>query len=196
MKSLKFILFAVFINCAVSVYADPVKVYIEYEHTNKSSANKMIFKLYKDGDKYKLVRKLSDSPAETGIVTTYIDITAGTLISVTEKDGVKKGLKAGWDDDYSSLVIQFPVLFKGIPPGKAFKGYKRIDGTETVNGKECDIYQGPVNILMQSTKYYMWDGIMLKSTSPGSETVSTVINEDPAFTADEFTVPADVQFSF
>lgn len=194
MNPSRLLLYVVFFVCAVSVYADPVKVYVEYEHSNKSSANKMIFKLYKDGDKYKLVRKLSDSPTETGIVTTYIDITAGSLISVTEKDGVKKGLKAAWDDDYSALVIQFPVLFRGIPPGKVFKGYKRIDGTETVSGKECDVYQGPVNILLQSTKYYMWDGIMLKSTAPGSETIAAAINEDPGFTADDFTVPADVQF--
>jgi hypothetical protein len=40
----------------------------------------------------------------------------------------------------------------------------------------------------------MWDGIMLKSSSPGSETIAAAINEDPGFTADEFTVPADVQF--
>ena len=194
MKTSKIFLFALFFVCAVSVYADPVKVYIEYEHSNKISANKMTFKLYKDGDKYKLVRKLSDSPAETGIVTTYIDITAGTLVSVTEKDGVKKGLKAAWDDDYSALVIQYPVLFKGIPSGKAFKSYKRNDGTETVNGRECNVYQSPISILGAGTKYYMWDGIMLKSTAPGTETISTVINEDPVFTTDEFTVPADVQF--
>ncbi|NOS83660.1 MAG: hypothetical protein HOP31_00840 [Ignavibacteria bacterium] len=196
MKSLKIILFAVFVVCAVSVYADPVKVYIEYEHSNKSSTNKMIFKLYKDGDKYKLVRKLSDSPTETGIVTTYIDVTAGTLISVTEKDGIKKGLKSAWDDDYSVLFIQFPVFFRGMPTGKSSKSYTRLDGTETVNGRECTVYQSPVNILLQSTKYYMWDGIMLQSKGPGSETISTNINEDPAFTADEFTVPADVEFTF
>ena len=194
MKSLRIILFAYFIICAVSVYSDPVKVYIEYEHTNKNSANKMIFKLYKDGDKYKLVRKLSDSPDETGVVTTYIDVTAGTVVSVTEKDGVKKGLKTVWVDDYSLLGIQFPVFFRGIPPGKAYMSYKKTDATETVNGKVCDIYQGPIDILMQSSKYYLWDRIMLKSTAPGYETISTVINEDPVFTADEFTVPADVQF--
>ena len=194
MNPSKLLLYVIFFVCAVSVYADPVKVYVEYEHLNNSSANKMTFKLYKDGDKYKLVRKLSDSPTETGIVTAYIDVTAGTLVSVTEKDGVKKGLKAAWDDDYSALLIQYPVLFKGIPSGKAFKNYKRIDGTETVNGRECNVYQSPISILGAGTKYYMWDGVMLKSTAPGTETISTVINEDPAFTADEFTVPADVQF--
>ncbi|GEM_PF-1387820 len=194
MKSSKFILFAFFFVFAFSTYADPVKVYIEYEHTGKNSANKMIFKLYKDGDKYKLVRNLSDSPTESGIVTTYIDITDRTVISVTEKDGVKKGLKSAWDDDYVVLYLQYPVFFRGIPPGKAYMSYKKVEGTETVNGKECDIYQGPIDILMQSSKYYMWDRIMLKSTAPGYETISTLINEDPAFTADEFTVPADVQF--
>ncbi|HWA05706.1 MAG TPA: hypothetical protein VG961_04090 [Ignavibacteria bacterium] len=179
---------------AFNVYADPAKVYVEYEHTSKNSSNKMIFKLYKDGDKYKLVRNLSDSPSETGIVTTYIDVTAGTVISVTEKDGVKKGLKTAWVDDYTLLGLQFPVFFRGIPPGKAYMSYKKTDDTETVNGKICDIYQGPVNILLQSSKYYMWDRIMLKFTAPGYETISTTLNEDPDFTADEFTVPADVQF--
>lgn len=196
MKTFKNIFFTLLFICAVSVYADPVKVYIEYEHTNKSSANKMIFKLYKDGDKYKLVRKLSDSPTETGIVTTYIDITAGSLISVTEKDGVKKGLKSAWDDDYTVLFIQYPVFFRGMPTGKSAKMYTRLDGTETVNGKECSVYQTPINILGVSTKYYMWDGIMLQSKGPGSETISTNINENPEFSADEFTVPADVQFTF
>ncbi|HMQ79701.1 MAG TPA: hypothetical protein PKE39_11225 [Ignavibacteria bacterium] len=194
MNPSKKLLFALFFICAVSVYADPVKVYIEYEHSNKNSANKMVFKLYKDGDKYKLVRKLSDSPDETGIVTTYIDITERTVVSVTEKDGVKKGLRSAWDDDYVSLFLQYPVFFRGIPPGKAYMSYKKVEGTETVNGKDCDVYQGPVSILQQSSKYYLWDRIMLRSTAPGYETVSTLINEDPAFTADEFTVPADVQF--
>lgn len=194
MISSKIVFSLIFICFSLSTYADPVKVYIEYEHTAKNSSNKMIFKLYKDGDKYKLVRNLSDSPTETGTVTAYIDITDRTVISVTEKDGVKKGLRSAWDDDYVALYLQYPVFFRGIPPGKAYMSYKKVEGTEIVNGKECDIYQGPVNILLQSTKFYLWDRIMLKSTSPGSETISTLINEDPAFTADEFTVPADVQF--
>jgi hypothetical protein len=194
MKTSKIVFLVFMIFFAVSTYADPVKVYIEYEHTGKNSANKMIFKLYKDGDKYKLVRNLSDSPTETGIVTTYIDVTERSVISVTEKDGIKKGLKTVWDDDYVLLYLQYPVFFRGIPPGKAYMSYKKVDGIETVNGKVCDIYQGPIDILQQSSKYYLWDRIMLKSTAPGYETIATTINEDPAFTADEFTVPSDVQF--
>jgi hypothetical protein len=194
MKTSKIFFLVFMIFFAVSTYADPDKVYIEYEHTGKNSANKMIFKLYKDGDKYKLVRNRSDSQTETGIVTTYIDIANRSVVSVTEKDGIKKGLKTVWDDDYVTLFIQYPIFFRGIPPGKAYMSYKKVDGTETVNGKVCDIYQGPIDILLQSSKYYMWDRIMLKSTAPGYETIATTINDDPAFTADEFTVPADVQF--
>ena len=194
MKLSKFAFLVFILFYTISSYADPVKVYIEYEHTNKNSVNKMVFKLYKDGDKYKLVRNLSDSPRETGVVTTYIDVTAGSVVSVTEKNGLKKGLNTVWSDDYTLLNIQFPVFFRGIPHGKAYMSYKKTDVTETVNGKECDVYQGPIDILQQSSKYYLWDRIMLKSTAPGYETISTLINEDPAFTADEFTVPADVQF--
>lgn len=194
MRTFKNIFFFFLFVCAVNIYSDPVKVYIEYEHTSKSSKNKMVFKLYKDGDKYKLVRKLSDSPTETGIVTTYIDIANSSVISVTEKDGVKKGLKSAWDNDYTVLFIQYPVFFRGMPTGKSSKLYTKLDGTETVNGKECDVYQTPINILGASTKYFMWNNIMLKSAAPDNLTVAATINENPVFSDSEFAVPGDVTF--
>ena len=194
MRKINRLLFILFFLSAACAFADPVKVYIEYEFSNNSTQNKMIIKLYKDGDNYKLVRKLSDSPSETGIVTTYVDITANSVISVTEKDGVKKGIKAAWDDDYFGLIMQYPVLFRGIPKGKSFKNYIKSAGTESVNGRDCDIYESGLSVLGAGTKYYMWDNIMLRSIAPGSKTESTNIDENPVFSEAEFSVPLDVEF--
>jgi hypothetical protein len=192
MKSSKIILFAVFFVFAVSAYADPAKVYIEYEHTSSSKTVKI--KLYKDGDKYKLVKPLSDSPGETGIVTTYIDVIGNSVISVTEKDGVKKGIKAGWSDDYFALVMQYHVLFRGVPEGKSFKSFTKQAGTETIDAKECEVYQSGITILGASTKYYMWEGIMLKAAAPDYTTNASDIDENPLFNTDEFTMPSDVDW--
>jgi len=194
MRTLKTLVLLCFLGASISTFADTSKVYIEYKHSVNSSQNKLNIKLYKDGNKYKLVRKLSDSPTETGIVTAYIDIDAASVITVTEKDGTKRGVKAEWDDNYWGLYMEFPVLFRGIPDGKGLSKLTKLTETETINGRVCDIYQSAMTILGASTKYYMWGGIMLKSVSPGSSTEAEVVDENPVYAADEFTVPADVTF--
>ncbi len=185
-----FLVFIFFIS--FNIYADAAKVYIEYEHTSSSRTVKI--KLYKDGDKYKLVKPLSDSPGETGIVTTYIDVMGNSVITVTEKGGVKKGIKAGWSDDYFALVMQYHVLFRGVPEGKSFKSFTKQAGTETISGKECNVYQSGITILGASTKYYMWESIMLKASAPDYTTNATNIDENPVFSVDEFSVPGDVNW--
>ena len=194
MKILKIsiVILTVFIAC--NIYADIQKVYIEYEYTDKSTSNKISFKLYKDGDKYKLIRKLSNSPGESGTVTGYIDVQAGTVISVAEKIGVKKGLKSAWDDDYFALIMEYNILFRGIPKGKSFKNYTKASGTETVNGRECDIYESGLSFLGAGTKYYMWNDIMLKAAAPDYTTAATNIDENPVFSESEFIPPADVTY--
>lgn len=194
MRDLKTLVLICFLGVSISTFADTSKVYVEYQHSDKSTQKNLTIKLFKDGSKYKLVRKLSDSPSETGIVTAYIDIDASSVITVTEKDGTKKGVKAAWDDNYWGLFMEFPVLFRGIPDGKGLSKLTKLTDTETINGRVCDIYQSAMTILGASTKYYMWGGIMLKSVSPGNTTEAELVDENPIFAADEFIVPADVTY--
>lgn len=194
MKFLKNSIVILVIFIAGSIYADVQKLYVEYEYTPKNSANKMMIKLYKEGDKYKLWRKLSDSPGETGTVTTYIDVPAGVVISVTEKDGMKKGLKSAWDDDYFALMMEYHILFRGVPKGKSFKNFTKSAGTETFEGRDCEVYESGLSFIGASTKYYMWNNVMLKSSAPDYSVTASQINEDPVFTPDEFTVPADISW--
>ena len=194
MRNLIAMVLICFLGITISTIADTSKVYIEYKHSDKSAQNNLALKLYKDGSKYKLTRKLSNSPSETGIVTAYIDIDAGTVISVTEKDGNKKGVKAAWDDNYWGLFMEFPVLFRGIPEGKGLSKLSKLTDTETINGRVCDIYQSAMTILGASTKYYMWGNIMLMSVAPGSSTEPEMVDENPVFAADEFSVPPDVTY--
>jgi hypothetical protein len=195
MKLFKNILLVLAVLISFNIYADSLKVIIDYEFSDKSLVNKMAIKLYKDGDLYKLVRKLSNSPGETGVVTTYIDVTGNSVVTVTEKDGVKKGIKSGWSDDYSALVMQYHVLFRGIPSGKSFKNFSKSAGSETVSGKECDVYEVGISLLGAVTKYYMWNSIMLRSTAPDYSVNATGIDENPLFAADELTVPGDVEWN-
>lgn len=194
MRTLKYFIILLAVLLSAHINADTQKLMVEYEYAPKSG-NKMMIKLYKDGERYKLVRKLSDSPTETGIVTTYIDVTGNSVITVTEKDGKKKGLKAAWDDDYSGLVILNKILFRGIPKGKSEKTYTKRAGTETVNGKECDVYESGLSFLGVAVKYYMWDGTMLKSEAPDNTVSAVVLDEDPIFAPDEFNVPPDVDWN-
>ncbi len=194
MGNLKTLVLICFLGISISTFADTSKVYIEYEHSDKSAQNKLAIKLYKDGNKYKLTRKLSNSPTETGIVTAYIDIDAASVITVTEKDGTKRGVKAAWDDNYWGLFMEFPVLFRGIPEGKGLSKLTKLTDTETINGRVCDIYQSAMTILGASNKYYMWSNIMLKSVSPGNSTIAELVDENPIFAADEFIVPSDVTY--
>lgn len=194
MKNLAAMVLICFLGSTLSIIADTSKVYVEYEHSDKSTQNKLSVKLYKDGNKYKLTRKLSNSPSENGIVTAYIDIDAGSVITVTKKDGVKKGVKAACDDYYWGLFIEFPVLFRGIPESKGLSNLTKQTETETINGRICDVYKSNMTILGASTKYYMWGNIMLKSVSPGSTTESGLVDDNPVFSPDEFTVPEDVIF--
>lgn len=182
------------LTVSVNSFADTSKVYIEYKHTDQSTQKNLDLKLFKEGNKYKVVRKMSDSPAETGIVTAYVDIDAGSVVTVTEKDGSKKGVKSAWDENYWGLFMEFPVLFRGIPEGKGLSKLTKRAETETINGRVCDIYQSAMTILGASTKHYMWGNIMLKSVSPGSSTEAGLVEENPVFSSDEFTVPPDVAF--
>jgi hypothetical protein len=194
MKKLQFVILLVLLSGSYA-FADAVKLYIQYENTSTSGANKMNVKLYKEGERYKLVRALSDSPGETGNVTTYIDVAENSVITVTEKNGVKKGTKSAWSDDYSGLVIQYKVLFRGIPKGKSEKTFTKRTGTESVNGKECDVYESGLSFLGASTKYYMWNDVMLKSEAPDNLMSAVTIDEDPVFMSDEFVPPADVDWN-
>lgn len=184
----------ILLTVSVNSFADTSKVYIEYRHTDQSTQKNLDLRLFKEGNKYKIVRKLSDSPAETGIVTAYVDIDEGSVVTVTEKDGSKKGVKGAWDDNYWGLFMEFPVLFRGIPDGKGLSTLTKRAETETINGRVCDIYQSAMTILGARTKYYMWGNIMLKSVSPGSSTEAGLVDENPVFSSDEFTVPPDVTF--
>lgn len=194
MKSYGIILAALLFFSSI-IYSDTLKLLIEYENTTVSTAKIMTVKLYKAGDKYKLVRKLSDSPSETGTVTTYVDINENSVITVTEKDGVKKGTKSAWSDDYSALVIQYKVLFRGIPKGKSEKTFTKRTGSEYVNGKECEVYESGLSFLGAGTKYYMWNDVMLKSEAPDNVVSIVSMDENPLFSGGEFTVPADVNWN-
>ena len=103
-------------------------------------------------------------------------------------------MKAAWDDNYWGLFMEFPVLFRGIPDGKGLSKLTKLTDTETINGRMCDIYQSAMTILGASSKYYMWDNIMLRSVSPGNTTEAELVDENPIFAADEFIVPADVTY--
>jgi hypothetical protein len=104
MNAFKIILTLILSGFILNTFSDSLKVYIEYEYLPKTSDGKITIKLYKDGDKYKLWRKLSDSPDETAVKSTYIDINANSVVRIIEKDGVKKGMKSTWDNSYSVLV--------------------------------------------------------------------------------------------
>ena len=194
MRNLTTLVLICLLSISISTFADTSKVYVEYQHSDKSTQKNLDIKLFKDGSKYKLVRKLSDSPSETSIVTAYIDIDASSVITVTEKDGTKKGLKAAWNDNYWGVFIEFPVLFRGIPESKGLSKLTKLADTETINGRVCDIYQSALTILGASAKYYMWGNIMLKSVSPNNTTEAELVDENPVFAPDEFTVPSDVTY--
>lgn len=194
MRTIKYFIFILALFISGSIYSDTQKLLIEYEFVPKSG-NKMTIRLYKDGERFKLIRKLSDSPNETGTVTTYIDVAGNSVISVTEKDGKKKALKSAWDDDYTGLVVSNKILFRGIPKGKSEKTYTKGAGSHTVNGRDCTTYDSGLSFLGASTKYYMWnDDIMLKSEAADNTVTAVTVDEDPIFSADEFTVPADVEY--
>lgn len=194
MRNLTTLVMICLLSLSISAFADTSKVYIEYNHFDKATKKNLVVKLYKDDNKYKLVRKLSDSPTETGVVTAYVDIDAASVITVTEKDGSKKGLKTAWDNNYWGLFIEFPVLFRGIPESKGLSKLTKLADTETINGRVCDIYQSALTILGASAKYYMWGSIMLKSVSPNNTTEAELVDENPVFAPDEFTVPGDVTY--
>lgn len=194
MKSLKYFLLIFVLSFSANLFADTQKLVVEYEFVPKLG-NAMTIKLYKDGDRFKLVRKLSDTPGETGTVTTYIDVAGNSVVTVTEKGGKKKALKSAWDDDYTGLVVSNKILFRGIPKGKSEKLYSKGAGMHRVMERDCSSYDSGISFLGASTTYYMWnDDIMLKSEAADNTVTAVMVDEDPIFSSDEFTVPADVEW--
>ena len=67
-------------------------------------------------------------------------------------------------------------------------------GTETINGKLCDIWTG----MGGSTKIWLWKGLTLKSelNMLGTKTIYTATNIkiDGVVPADKFAIPSDVKF--
>jgi len=194
MNAFKIILTLILSGFILNTFSDSLKVYIEYEYLPKTSDGKITIKLYKDGDKYKLWRKLSDSPDETAVKSTYIDINANSVVRIIEKDGVKKGMKSTWDNSYSVLVLEYLILFRGLLEGGSFEYFTKETGSEVILGKKCIVYESGLALIGATTKYYLWNDIMLKADAPDYTISAVQINETPMFSDDEFTVPPDVEW--
>lgn len=193
MRKLLFVFILYFFTAPLA--ADTLKCIIEYTNTTSGSPHNMNIKMYKNGTRFKLVRMLSTNPDERGIVTTVLDVSTKRVISITEKDGKKKGVRTNFDEDkYFDLILEYKILFNGVPKGKSFKNFTKKTGTELFMNKECEVYESGISFLGISTKYFMWNNIMLKEESPGSSTTAVSIEESPVFNENEFGVPADVEW--
>ncbi len=183
----KLIIFFLFFTCLKLAAQD--KYAIDYEYFEKDGQNKKPFILYRDGDKIKF--KGVDKYGST--VTMFILKNENTIYTVTENTATTIGVKfRGLDCSY--VGMQWGVYILDLEKCEFLLNNSTAQGTVNVAGKECTIY----NIIQSGdarTDYYIYNNnLMLKRTTPTTTIQATSFNDNPTFTADEFTVPPGIQW--
>ena len=154
---------------------------ITYQMDGKEMKGTMT--LYKMGDKFKTDMK-ADAGGMEGMNS--MAISDGEYVySVVDMMGTKKGIKMKIDDysdkeDFGSMADVEKELSK----------YKVI-GTETILGKECEIYETTEkgNTISVYNKK-----AVLKMNSPEMTVVATAFDTSPGLSDSDFKIPDDVEF--
>lgn len=154
---------------------------ITYQMDGKDMKGTMT--LYKMGDKFK-----TDMKADAGEMKgmNSMAISDGEYVySVVDMMGTKKGLKMKIsdyekDDDFGSMADVEEELSK----------YKVI-GTETILGKECEIYE--TDEKGNTISVYNKKAV-LKMKSPEMTVVATDFDTSPGLSDSDFKIPDDVEF--
>jgi hypothetical protein len=162
---------------------------VEYQYSEKDGANKKTFTLYRDGDKIKF--KGLDKYGNTVTMWAFKD--EKNIYTLTENSATKIGTKyKGMDCSY--IGMQWGVYILDLDNCDFLLGSSTPQGAESVAGKECSAY----NIMQQGdirTDYYIYDNkLMLKRTAPTTTIEATSFNDNPTFSADEFTLPAGIEW--
>jgi hypothetical protein len=142
-------------------------------------------KLFRQGKKLKQEIE-SEIMGKKSSNQVYID--GENAYVVTAIDEMKMGTKLNMSDyneqKQTGETITDPKEFE------EFLNSKNKTGTETILGKETDVYD-----VGNNTKLSVYKNMyVLKISSPEFQAVATDIQINPSFSTDEFTVPTDVDF--
>ena len=183
----KIIISLLFLTCLKLAAQD--KYLVEYEYFENTGENRKTFTLSRDADKIKI--KGVNTTGAT--VTMYILKDERAIYTVTEQRGTIIGTKyRGFDCSY--VGMQWGIYLLDLDKCEFFISSSTAQGTANVAGKECTLY----NIIQSGdarTDYYIYNNkLMLKRTTPTTTIQATSFNENPVFTAGEFTIPSNIQW--
>jgi hypothetical protein len=152
---------------------------ITYKMTGPESNGTMT--LYRMGDNMKTVMKGQIADMENGVAEALYD---GDFVYTTmELQGQKQGFKLKVDEYQKDKEYSMADVEKNL------EKYKKV-GTETILGKECEIYETG-----KGTTISVYDKkAVLGIKSKDMTMVATEFNTDPNLSESDFEVPKDVEF--
>lgn len=195
--SIALFLFASAINLFASVSSlSDDKYIITYKFTEKDNPNSKEFKLYRDGNKLKLVKKEKSAGGKDVTTSTYVMLEEKICYEVISSGAIKTGGKHN-GVECSYIGMKWGIYISDLDNWqKECNLFSSPLRTESVAGKDCTVHEVTYkDISVDLTLYWFYNNkLMLKKQNPSITLEAISIDENPTFAADEFTVPSDVQW--